>query len=114
MTLIARCLPMIAAAWLSFAPSPWARKMDLEIHRAGYVQGVELQAAEYQIMLAPSLEEISFYRGGDRLVTARCKVHLAEKRPVGDSVHYARGEDGKERILRILLAQQMLDIELPE
>src|SRR4030095_12184607 len=101
MPLSARLFTLITATWLSFAPAPWARKMDLEIHRSGFVQGIELKAAEYQIQLAPSLEEGSFYRQGDRVVTSPCRVHLAATRPVGDSVHYGRGSDGKERILRI-------------
>ena len=100
----------IAAAAATAQP----RKTDFVLYRDGVVHGALLSKGEYKIEIAPTLDSVTFYRGGASVLSTPCKVGALAEPPTGDSVFYVARGDGKEGITRILLVRPKLSIDFGE
>jgi hypothetical protein len=102
-------VPTISPA---FGASVVTQKKSLVIYRSAIVNGVDLGAGTYRVELAPSLDAVTFLKGGSALVSVPCRVAMVARPASGDTVHYRPREDGREEITRIVFAGSSLAIEL--
>lgn len=103
---------ILAAAVLAAVPVANAKKESLRLYETGVVNGVVLEAGDYKVELAPSLESVSFLKGRRVVVSAPAKVRQAEGALLGDAIHYRPGTDGRQEIVRVVLAGSRLSIEI--
>jgi hypothetical protein len=99
---LAASLPSLAAA----------SKQRVRFDRSATVGGAVLDPGEYRLELAPALDAVTFYSGKRAVVTAHCKVGLAQGRIYGDSVHFVAGEGGREVVTKLVFSGSRLSIEL--
>ena len=100
---------MLAAAVPSFPASPTER---VRFERQATIGGAVLEPGEYRLQFAPGLDAVTFYSGRRAVVTARCKVGLAQGRVYGDAVHFTPGDGGREIVSKLVFSSSRLSIEL--
>jgi hypothetical protein len=103
---------ILAAAVPAAASAALAQKSSLRLDRSAVLNGVVLEAGDYRIELAPSLTSVKLLQRHRTLVTAPCKVSMAEGRLLGDAIHYRSRTDGRDEIVRIVFAGSRLSIEI--
>jgi len=99
----------IAAALPSLALTS---KERVRFDRSATVGGAVLEPGEYRLELAPDLAAVTFYSGKRAVVTARCKVGLAQGRVYGDAIHFAAGEGDRQIVTKLVFSGSRLSIEL--
>jgi len=106
-------LLVLAAAILAVSlPAFAGSKERVRLDREATVGGAVLGPGEYRIELAPSLETVTFFSGKRAVVTARCKVGLAQGRVYGDAVHFSAGEGGREIVTKLVFSSSRHSIEI--
>ena len=98
------------AAVLPSCAAPATEKVRLD--RQAAVGGAVLEPGDYKLQLAPALDAVTFYSGKRAVVTARCKVGLAQGRVYGDAVHFTPGEGGRNIVSKLVFSGSHLSIEL--
>ena len=93
------------------APMP-SRTTELELYREAVVNGVTLVPGTYRIAIGSALDSITFFSAKRPVVTASCRVGGVSGRIPGDSVFYVSREDGRQEIVRVVLADRKLAIDL--
>src|SRR5262245_13111409 len=100
---------LLTAALPSLAASS---KERVHFDRPATVGGAVLEPGDYRLELAPALDTVTFYSGKRAVVTARCKVGLAQGRVYGDAIHYSPAEGGREIVTKLVFSGSRLSIEL--
>lgn len=106
-------LVALAAAVLAASlPVLAASKEKVRLDRSATIGGAVLPPGEYRVELAPSLETVTLFSGRRAIVTARCKVGLAQGRVYGDAIHFAPGAEGSEVVTKLVFSGSRLSIEM--
>jgi hypothetical protein len=104
-------LLVLAAVTIAAFTFPSPRRRNGFV-RPGHGRGAVLEPGEYRLELAPDLAAVTFYSGKRAVVTARCKVGLAQGRVYGDAVHFVTGEGDRQIVTKLVFSGSRLSIEL--
>ena len=107
-----RVLLSMAVIALASAPAVFATADTLELHAPFVLNGVEIPPGEYRIAVSPSLYSVQFVRGRLPVVTAPCKVSLADPSVARDEVHSRPDAAGREKITRLVLSRSRMSVEI--
>ncbi len=103
-------LVVFAFASLAFsAPAPTDR---LHVYAPFVLNGVVLPPGEYKIQVSPALDSVEFLVGSKSVVTAPCRVSLADPSISRDEVHSRPDAEGREEITRLMLAHSRMAVEI--
>jgi hypothetical protein len=78
-------------------PAEAAKSYSITLSRPGVVGSVELKPGTYKVQVTDS--EVMFYRGRERLASARAEVKPLDNERLQNSITYA--EDGSIREIRL-------------
>lgn len=92
--------------------APIAKQETVKLDRAAIVGSSVLPAGSYRIELASDPDTVKFVQAGRTVAEAPCKLGLATVIYPGNAVHYRAAEDGQSRLIKIVLADSKLAIEL--
>jgi hypothetical protein len=115
--MFAAMLATIAADPGAFArsrPGTTDKGTELVLYRESVVNGVSVPAGTYRIKVAPTLDSATVFENGAPVVTAPCRVTVADGVLLGTSVYYDAGGDGAAAVNRIVLSPSKLSIDFVE
>jgi hypothetical protein len=106
---------VVAATLLAGAASAASRNHTetIKVDRAALVAGSVIPAGTYRIELAADMDSVKLVQGGRTVVEAPCTVALTQLVYPGNAVHYRDGQGSQDRLIKIVLADSKLAIELP-
>ena len=104
----------LALVCFALAPSALAKtvKTELEIYRDGLVHDVLVEKGTYNVVIASSLDKVTFYKNGKEIVSAPCEVKALPEGTMGNAVYYDPTNDGHESITKIRLVNHHMLIDL--
>lgn len=100
-------LALAAAASATFASAD-----VVQLHAPFVLNGVSLPPGDYRITVSPTLDSVQLVRGRQAVVTAPCKVSLADPSVSRDEVHSRPDGSGHERITRLVLTHSRMSVEI--
>ena len=110
------CLSVLAAAAVLFAGAAHASidaEQTVRLDRAAMVGGTVLPAGTYRVDLAAGRDVARFVQGKRTVAEAPCKVELAQVVYRGNAAHIRTGDDGHDRLVKIVFASSKLAVEFP-
>ena len=89
-------------------------QQTVRLDRAAMVGGTVLPAGTYQVDLAAGRDIAKFVQGKRIVAEAPCRLALAQVVYPGNAAHVRTGDDGNDRLVRIVFASSKLAVEFPE
>ena len=104
---------VVAACLLagSAQAAPKATNDPVKLDRATLVGGTVLPAGTYAIELALNHETVRFVAKGRTVAEAPCQLEFAEAVYPGVAVHYRTGENGPDRLVKIVFSRSNLAVQ---
>jgi hypothetical protein len=94
--------------------APLAQKATIHLDRPALVGSSVLPSGSYRVELAGRPDTVKFLQGGRTVAEAPCKLGLATVVYPGNAVHFRTAETGPDRLIKIVLADSKLEIEVPD
>lgn len=88
-------------------------QQTVSLDRAAMVGGTILPAGTYQVALAVGNDVAKFSQGKRTIAEAPCKVEVAQVMYPGNAAHIRTGDDGHDRLVKIVFASSKLAVEFP-
>jgi hypothetical protein len=106
---------VVAATLLAGAAGAASRdtREIIKVDRTALVAGSVIPAGTYRLELAADMDSVRLVEGGRTVVEAPCTVALTQLVYPGNAVTYRDGENGQDRLIKIVLADSKLAIEFP-
>lgn len=92
--------------------APIDKQETIKLDRAAIVGNRVLPSGSYRIELSSDPDTVRFVQAGRTVAEAPCKLGLAAVVYPGNAVHYRTAEDGRDRLIKIVLADSKLAIAL--
>jgi hypothetical protein len=112
---ISRASVLVAATIFlaSAAQASIDAQQTVNLDRAAMVGGTILPAGTYQVAVAAGKDVARFVQGKRTVAEAPCKVEVAEVMYPGNAAHIRTGDDGHDRLVKIVFASSKLQVEFP-
>jgi hypothetical protein len=88
------------------------KRETIKVDRAAIVGSSVIPSGTYRIELSSNPDIVRFVQGGRTVAEAPYKLGLATVVYPGNAVHYRTVEDGRDRLIKIVLADLKLAIEV--
>jgi hypothetical protein len=111
-----RCTSVLFAATILLAGAAHAAidaQNTVRLDRAAMVGRTILPAGTYRVYLAAGRDVAKFMLGKRTVAEAPCKVELAEVVYPGNAAHIRTGDDGRDRLIKIVFLSSKLAVEFP-
>jgi len=106
--LLAAATVFLASIQVGAAP----KRETIRLDHAVLVGGSVLEAGTYGVEIALGLDAVSFVQGRRVVTTVPCKVGLTQVVYPGNAIHSRTDDSGRDRIVKIVLADSKLAIDL--
>ena len=87
------------------------KRETIRLDRAVSVGGSVLEAGTYKVEIAPDLDTVSFVQGKRVVASVPCTVGVTRVVYPGNAIHSRVDESGRDRIVKIVLADPELAID---
>lgn len=93
--------------------APIDKKQTIRLDREALVGSQVLPSGSYRVELASNPDTVKFIQAGRTVAEMPCKLALATVIYPGNAVHFRSSESGPDRLVKIVLADSKLSIEVP-